>query len=183
FPDILVGGDVVPGSWLTALLFGVSSAMLGVSGFESSSQFVEEQGPGVFVATLRNMWMGVAVFNPSICLLSFCVLPIDEIGAHQHAMLALVARRVGFWFEVNFWGGEKTAEISNLALWLEAWVSLDAFVVLSGAVLTAYVGITGLIRRMAKDRCLPQFLLSTNRWRGTNHNIIFGFFALATSQV
>jgi hypothetical protein len=28
--------------------------------------------------------------------------------------------------------------------------SLDAFIVLSGAVLTAYVGITGLIRRMAK---------------------------------
>lgn len=38
FPDVSVGGKVVEGNWGTALLFGVSSAMLGVSGFESSSQ-------------------------------------------------------------------------------------------------------------------------------------------------
>ena len=31
-------------------------------------------------------------------------------------------------------------------------VSADAVCVLSGAVLTAYVGVTGLIRRMALDR-------------------------------
>lgn len=30
--------------------------MLGVSGFETSSQFVESQKPGVFVKTLRNMY-------------------------------------------------------------------------------------------------------------------------------
>jgi hypothetical protein len=53
FPDVQVGGSVVHGTWLTALLFGVSSAMLGVSGFESSSQFVEEQATGVFVKTLK----------------------------------------------------------------------------------------------------------------------------------
>ena len=52
---MMVGGTVVAGTWYTAILFGVSSAMLGVSGFESSSQFVEEQAKGVFVKTLRNM--------------------------------------------------------------------------------------------------------------------------------
>lgn len=55
FPDVMVGGTAVAGTWYTAILFGVSSAMLGVSGFESSSQFVEEQAKGVFVKTLRNM--------------------------------------------------------------------------------------------------------------------------------
>ena len=35
---MVVGGGIVKGSWMTAILFGVSSAMLGVSGFESSSQ-------------------------------------------------------------------------------------------------------------------------------------------------
>lgn len=55
FPEVMVGGTVVEGTWVTAILFGVSSAMLGVSGFESSSQFVEEQAKGVFVKTLRNM--------------------------------------------------------------------------------------------------------------------------------
>jgi hypothetical protein len=36
------------------------------------------------------------------------------------------------------------------------WLSLDAFVVLSGAVLTAYVGVNGLMKRLALDRVLPQ---------------------------
>ena len=53
--------------------------------------------------------------------------------------------------------------------------------VLSGAVLTSFVGVTGLVRRMALDRCLPQFLLRENRWRGTNHWILLGFFALCVS--
>lgn len=36
--------------------------------------------------------------------------------------------------------------------WLELLVCADAALVLSGAVLTAYVGIIGLMRRMALDR-------------------------------
>jgi len=34
---------------------------------------------------------------------------------------------------------------------------------------------------MSLDKCLPQFLLSENRWRQTNHWIIFLFFALCCS--
>ena len=43
--------------------------------------------------------------------------------------------------------------------WLNIVVSVDATLVLSGAVLTAYVGVNGLARRMSMDRCLPQFLM------------------------
>jgi hypothetical protein len=42
------------------------------------------------------------------------------------------------------------------------------------------VGVGGLIRRMTLDRCLPQFLLKTNR-RGTSHRILAGFFLLTVS--
>ncbi|CAN0118008.1 unnamed protein product [Scytosiphon promiscuus] len=180
FPDVMVGGNAVEGTWFTAILFGVSSAMLGVSGFESSSQFVEEQAKGVFVKTLRNMQWGVAIFNPAICLLSLCVLPMEEIVQYKHSMLAIMAKRVGYWA-----GGCLGLPTPGLDLGevFAFWVSLDAFVVLSGAVLTAYVGISGLLARMAKDRCLPQFILRKNKWRGTHHYIIFGFFLLATSQV
>ena len=52
---------------------------------------------------------------------------------------------------------------------------------LSGAVLTSYVGVTGLVRRMTVDSCLPQFLLVENRWRGTNHWIIASFFFVCVS--
>lgn len=65
--------------------------------------------------------------------------------------------------------------------WLNIVVSADATIVLSGAVLTAYVGVSGLIRRMAMDRCLPQFLLHTNALRGTVHWIIIGFFVVTSS--
>jgi hypothetical protein len=43
------------------------------------------------------------------------------------------------------------------------------------------VGVTGLVRRMSLDQCLPQRLLAENRWRGTNHWIILGFFAVCCS--
>jgi hypothetical protein len=66
-------------------------------------------------------------------------------------------------------------------VWLASWVSVDAVLVLSGAVLTSYVGVTGLVRRMSLDRCLPQVLLKQNRPRKTNHWIILGFFLLCCS--
>ncbi|CAM9785298.1 unnamed protein product [Chrysoparadoxa australica] len=181
-PDVMIAGTLVTGNWATALLVGTSTAMLGVSGFESSSQFVEEQAPGVFVKTLRNMWIGVAVFNPVICLMSFCVLQMDEIIEHKHSMLALLAHRVGYWWSDKL--GFLDIGGVNLGQAFELLVSVDAFIVLAGSTLTAYVGITGLIRRMAMDRlCLPQSLLHTNSWRGTNHTIIFGFCALCWSQL
>jgi len=52
--------------------------------------------------------------------------------------------------------------------------------VLSGAVLTSFVGVNGLVHRMTLDRCLPQFFLKTNR-RGTTHRIIIAFFVLSVS--
>jgi hypothetical protein len=47
---------VTSGGIVNALFLGFSAAMLGISGFESSSNFVEEQEQGVFPKTLRNMW-------------------------------------------------------------------------------------------------------------------------------
>lgn len=64
--------------------------------------------------------------------------------------------------------------------WLSWVVSIDAVLVLSGATLTSYVGVTGLVKRMTLDRCLPQFLLKESK-RGTSHRIIISFFLLAVS--
>jgi amino acid transporter len=151
-----------------SIFMGYATALLGVSGFESSSQFVEEQKPGVFRKTLRNMWYAVAFFNPIISFLSFAVMPYKTEGS-----------RVGIL-------DAKSILLSEMAFvtaghWLKVVMSIDAFIVLCGAVLTGYVGVNGLIRRIASDRCLPQFLLSENKWRGTNHYIIFGFFAFSSS--
>ena len=49
-----------------ALFYGFSAGLLGISGFETSANFVEEQKPGVFPKTLRNMHVIVSFFNPLI---------------------------------------------------------------------------------------------------------------------
>jgi amino acid transporter len=151
-----------PRGLLHALFFGFAAAMLGISGFESSANFIEEQKPGVFPITLRNMWIAVAVFNPLISLLSLGLLPLEEIRQVPPDLLAQMGERTWGW-------------------WLRGMVSIDAVLVLSGAVLTSYVGVTGLMRRMSLDRCLPQFLLKENSLRGTQHWIIVIFFAVCCS--
>lgn len=161
------------GGVMIALFFGFSAAMLGISGFESSANFIEEQRPGVFPKTLRNMWIAVAIFNPLISFLSLGVLPMSEIEMHKEALLS----KMGHHSIMRLTGGTEQ-RLSDL---VAAWISLDAVVVLSGAVLTSYVGVTGLMRRMSMDLCLPQFLQRRNRWRGTNHWIIGVFFMLCCS--
>jgi amino acid transporter len=145
-----------------ALFYGFAAAMLGISGFESSSNFIEEQRPGVFPATLRNMWRAVTIANPLICLLALGLLPLAVI---QQVPPDLLSRM-----------GENSA-----GRWLGVLVSIDAVLVLSGAVLTSFVGVTGLARRMSLDQVLPQFLLRTNTRRGTNHWIILLFLAVCLS--
>ena len=161
--DVLVANFRLPteGNLGRALLFGFAAAMLGISGFESSANFVEEQAEGVFPKTLRNMWIAVTVFNPGIALLALALVPISEVAQHQETLLAYMG---------NLAGGQ----------WLATLISVDATLVLSGAVLTSFVGVTGLVRRMTLDRCLPQFLLRKNR-RGASHRIVIGFFLLGVS--
>ena len=151
----------IKGSITRALFFGFAAAMLGISGFESSANFVEEQAPGVFIKTLRNMWLAVTIFNPLTAFLALAIIPMAEVAGHQEALLAYLGEIAG-------------------GPWLAILISINAAMVLSGAVLTSYVGVTGLVHRMTLDRCLPQFLLKTNR-RGTTYLIMIMFFLLCLS--
>ncbi len=151
----------VNGSIMTALFFGFSTAMLGISGFESSANFVDEQRPGIFRKTLRNMWIAISVINPLIAFVAIAVLPIAEIGENKESLLSFLAQRTA----------------GNWLAWI---ISIDAVLVLSGAVLTSFVGVSGLIKRVALDRILPQFFLKENR-RGSSYRILFVFLLLCLS--
>ncbi|HEX8532241.1 MAG TPA: APC family permease, partial [Cytophagales bacterium] len=161
--DTLVANNRTPveGSIRNALFFGFAAAMLGISGFESSANFVEEQKRGVFPKTLRNMWVVVSVYNPLITFLALALVPIAAVAANKQALLSYLGRLAG-------------------GNWLAYVVSIDAVLVLSGAVLTSYVGVGGLVHRMTLDRCLPQFLLKLNK-RGTTYRIMIAFFILCVS--
>lgn len=155
----------------TALFFGFAVALLGISGFESSANFVEEQKEGVFPKTLRNMWICVFIFNPAMAILALALIPIDTVQTNPEYQLQLLAK-----MGQVAGGGPKSYLGSALAF----LISIDAVLVLSGAVLTSFVGVNGLVRRMTLDRCLPQFLLKTNS-RGTTHRILIAFFLLCVS--
>ncbi|KAF0694960.1 Aste57867_14183 [Aphanomyces stellatus] len=160
-------GTLISSNAFTAIFFGFSSAMLGVTGFETAANFVEEQQPGIFGAILRNMWFMSSFFNIALSILNLCVLPLlgpEGTIANNNIVLAVMAR-------------------VTLGKWFELWVTIDGFIVLAGSVLTSYVGITGLVRRMACDRVMPEFLLAENAWRRTNHYIILSYFAIASSLV
>lgn len=149
------------GGILPALFFGFSASLLGVSGFESSANFVEEQQRGVFRKTLRNMLIGVAIFNPLTALIALNVLPFQEIIKSEDFLLSRAAQIIG----------------GNLFAYILVG---DAFLVLAGAVLTAFVGVGGLIYRMTTDGCFPEFLAKETK-RKSYPYIVIGFFVLCTS--
>lgn len=152
---------ITSGTIVNALFLGFSAAMLGISGFESSANFVEEQEIGVFPKTLRNMWAIVSFFNPVIALLLICIIPLAQVGEHQESLLAFLGQTTG-------------------GSWLAYLISIDAVLVLCGAVLTSFVGVSGLLNRMTLDRILPNYFLKQNK-RGSNYRIIISFLVLCVS--
>lgn len=152
---------IATGNIKTALFLGFSAAMLGISGFESSANFVEEQEQGIFPKTLRNMWGIVSFFNPVIAILLISVIPLAEVGENKESLLAHL--------------GETTG-----GSWLAWLISIDAVMVLCGAVLTSFVGVSGLLNRMTLDRILPNFFLKQNK-RGSHYRIVLSFLILCIS--
>ncbi len=146
------------------LFLAFAASLLGVSGFESSANFVEEQQKGVFRKTLRNMLIGVVIFNPLIALVVLHTLPLPAITAAKDFILADVALSLG---------GSA----------FQYMMVINAFLVLSGAVLTSFIGASGLMYRMTIDHCLPSSILLPRIKSRDSHvlRIIIAFTLLCLS--
>ena len=151
------------GSITNAIFLGFAASMLGVSGFESSANFVEEQEKGVFPKTLLNMWAIVSIINPlmAVFALALFAIPLLQSDAYQNTLLIQMGEHVG-------------------GYWIASLIAIDAFLVLSGAVLTSFVGVTGLLERMTLDRILPPFFLKKNK-KGSSYRIVIMFLLLSVS--
>lgn len=161
--NVLATKDIVQshGGLLQTLFLGFSAALLGASGFESSANFVEEQKKGVFRKTLRNMMLGALFFNPAVAYVILHILPLADIVRAKEFLLAEAAFAVG-------------------GLFFLGWMAINAFLVLSGAVLMSFMGVSGLVHRMSLDACLPAFLARENSYGG-HPRIIAAFFLLCVS--
>lgn len=146
----------------SAIFFGFAASMLWVSGFESSANFVEQQEKWVFPKTLKNMWVIVSIINPLMAIFALSLFSTSIISTdYQNTLL------IEMWKLV--WNG-----------WLAYLISIDAFLVLSWAVLTSYVWVTWLFERITLDRILPQFFIKKNeRW--SSYRIIIMFLLLCIS--
>ena len=154
----------LPHSLPLSLFYGLGAGLLGVSGFESSANFRESQADGVFPKTLRNMWVIVTTLNPVLGILAMCLLPLSTISdeATSGALLSAMA--------------DVTSK------YLKICVGIDAFCVLTGAVLSAFVGFTGLSIRMSYDGDLPRVLQSQTPWN-TPYCIILSYFVLTVTML
>jgi amino acid transporter len=161
-PIRIAEGNIAGGIGM-AIFFGFAASMLGVSGFESSANFVEEQERGVFPKTLKNMWIIVSVINPLMAFFALSLFNLETLqsDAYQNTLLIEMGEHVG-------------------GYWVGVIIAIDAVLVLSGAVLTSYVGVSGLLERMTLDRILPPYFLKRNK-KGSSYRIIIMFFLLSVS--
>jgi hypothetical protein len=88
-------------------------------------------------------------------------MPLEVVPGHEAAFLSFMGNQTG-------------------GSWLATVVSLDAALVLSGAVLTAFIGVSGLMKRMTLDRIFPQALLKENK-KGSSPRILIVFYILCFS--
>ena len=73
------------------ILYGFASGMLGVTGFETAANYVEECKPGVVEKVLRNLWWTVFLINPLMSIFTLGVLDLSTIKAHPNSVLATLA--------------------------------------------------------------------------------------------
>jgi len=144
--------------------------MLGISGFETSANFVEEQEPGVYPQTLRNMIVSSTLLNPLMSILSFATLSSATVmnPDNSNALLSLMAQQIA-----PAVGGQ----------WIVWLVNIDAVLVLSATVLTAYIGVTGLLVTMCRDNLLPSAFLARNERFDTYHWVILFFWLVCSALI
>ena len=127
----------------TMLLYGFSAAFLGITGFESAAQIVEElETPTLQTVEklYRTVIILVSITAPVVSLLCLVILTGDEVKSSLDYLLSALASKIG---------GQALVYV----------IVIDATLTLFAAVNTAFVGFIGLATTMAKQGNLPSVLL------------------------
>ncbi len=129
---------------LGLFVYGVAAAFLGITGFESAAQIVEElQAPALL--TVKRLYKAVILLvsftAPLISFLCLMILTKNEVNQNLDSLLSALAHKLG---------GRGFVTV----------IVVDATLTLFAATNTAFVGFIGLATTMAKQGNLPLFLLS-----------------------
>ena len=137
--------QLVPSGELTLplVMYGLAAAFLGITGFESAAQIVEELEQPI-LKTIRRLYKTViilvSVTAPVISILCLTILTREQVNEHNKYLLSEYAFTLG----------------GNGLRWV---IVIDAVLTLFAAVNTAFVGFIGLSTTMAKQGNLPPILL------------------------
>ena len=139
FQKITPSGELT----LAMLMYGFAAAFLGITGFESAAQIVEELEQPT-METVRKLYKTVVILvsltAPLISFLCLTLLTPTEVDKGLDYLLSSLANKLG---------GRALLVI----------IVIDATLTLFAAVNTAFVGFIGLATTMAKQGNLPQVLL------------------------
>ncbi len=153
------------------LLHGCAAAFLGITGFESAAQIIEQLKTPTW-RTLKKVYLAivllVGITAPVTSALCLVLLTEQQTSEFRNSLLSGLA----------FVEGGKT---------LLTILVIDAALTLFAAVNTAYVGCIGLATTMAKQGNLPAFLL--RRWADRSPffqgypYVVFAFMAITTFMI
>jgi amino acid transporter len=153
FGIVFKGIDKIP-PW--AMMHGFAAAFLGITGFESAAQIVEQLKVPTW-KTLRQVYLAIVILvgltAPVTSYLCLVLLNQGQLKTYGNNLLS----------------GLAFVEGGQLLLNILVW---DACLILFAAVNTAYAGCIGLCTTMAKQGNLPGFLL--NRW-ANKHPMLQGY--------
>ena len=139
FDQLIPSGELT----LPLIMYGFAAAFLGITGFESAAQIVEELEPPI-LKTVRRLYKTViilvSVTAPVISILCLTILTRDQVDEHNKYLLSEFAFTLG----------------GNTLRWV---IVIDAVLTLFAAVNTAFVGFIGLSTTMAKQGNLPTVLI------------------------
>ncbi|KAI3643660.1 hypothetical protein MP228_009824 [Amoeboaphelidium protococcarum] len=151
--------EIPPEMQFAQYIAGIGAGMLGITGFESASNYIEQQGYKVYKSTLRNLWILVTIFNPLLSAITVASVPLNAITSNLDVALSVVAH-------------------TCCGLSFRSILALDAAIVLSAGILTAFVGVAGLASRMSTEGMLPELFLPLSNIYGhqkSSQNIITVF--------
>jgi len=126
------------------LIYGLAAGFLGITGFESAAQIVEElEQPALKTVRLlyRTVVILVSLTAPAISFLCLALLSQDEVTGNLDSLLSVLSFKLGGRFLLTI-------------------IVIDATLTLFAATNTAFVGFIGLATTMAKQGNLPQFMLT-----------------------
>jgi amino acid transporter len=167
-PEDTVQGIRHPVSWLSilglvGLLIAFGHSILAMSGEETLAQVYREvESPKLpnFKKAAFIVFVYSLVLTVGISFMAVALIP-DEVRMKDYSG--------------NLIGGLARYVIgpAGLKLFLEMFVVVVGFLILSGAVNTAIIGSNGVLNRVAEDGVLPDALLKPHPRYGTTHRILY----------